>query len=272
MRVNNEIKRPFLSYFGAKWKIAPWVISFLPGSRNYVEPFGGSGAVLLRKPRSHTEVYNDLDRNVCNAFRMLRDRPDELVRALDLTPYAREEYERAFEECGDELEMARRFVVRCWLGHSQCAGFSDRQGHPGFSTAEKGTGGSRSMGWANYADSLLGVVDRMRGVVIENRPAMELFDMWDTAETAWYLDPPYVHKTRLDSAIYRHEMSDGEHLDMLERVRLLKGTVVLSGYGCDLYDSLLGDWERHERRALAGTPSELENERVEVLWVKGAGG
>jgi len=265
MNVNNEIKRPFLNYFGAKWKIAPWIISFIPAHRNYIEPFGGSAAVLLRKPRSHTEVYNDLDGNVVNAFRVLRDRPKELLRLLDLTPYSREEYERAFEGTDDALEKARRFIVKCWMGHSQTAGLKDGEGHPGFSTAIKASGGSRARSWVSYVDALSVLVDRLRYVQIEHLPVLDLFPLWDEKNTVWYLDPPYVAKTRVAKNQYRFEMTEADHTELLARAVGLKGMVLLSGYASELYDSVLSTWERYERPSFSGS-----SDRVEVLWVKRA--
>lgn len=108
----DKVTRPLLRYFGAKWRLASWIISHFPDHQLYCEPFGGSAGVLLRKPISSFEVYNDLDGDVVNFFRCLRDHPKELQRLIDLTPYSREEYEAAFQSRGGEpLERARRYFV-----------------------------------------------------------------------------------------------------------------------------------------------------------------
>ena len=114
-----EPSRPPLRYHGGKWRIAPWIIGQLPEHDAYVEVFGGAAGVLLRKPRSPIEVYNDLDNQVVNFFTVVRCRGTcaELARAVDLTPFSRAEFELAHEPSGDPVEAARRFVTRTYCGH-----------------------------------------------------------------------------------------------------------------------------------------------------------
>src|SRR5216684_3985217 len=109
-------RRPPLRYYGSKWRIAPWIIDHFPAHRTYVEVFGGGAGVLLRKHRSHAEVYNDLDSAVFNFFSVLRTSAQELCRLVDLTPYSREDFDLSADATEDQLESARRFVVRCFLG------------------------------------------------------------------------------------------------------------------------------------------------------------
>jgi len=273
MQVNRDITRPVVQYFGGKWQIAPWILSFMPTHNVYVELFGGGGSVLLRKPRSHAEVYNDLDSEVVNIFRMLQDRPNELVRALDLTPFSREEYYLACEPCdeGDMVEKARRAIVRAFFGFGSTGIFEGSR--PGFRVGDKDSRVSNANMWRGYSDAVLAIVDRLRGVTIENLDALEVIPPWDREDTVFYADPPYLADLRKSKSVYTYEMAEAQHIALLETLCRLKGTVLVSGYGSDLYDRMLAGWERHEKKVLAqGTGNDLESRaRVEVLWVKSAG-
>jgi DNA adenine methylase len=250
-----------LRWHGGKWLLAPWIISHFPRHRVYVEPFGGAASVLMRKPRSYAEVYNDLDRTVVGLFRVLRsDRAEELVRALRLTPFARDEFREAYQSCDDPVEAARRLVVRSFMGfgsngHSRCTGFRANSNRSGTTPAHD---------WDNYPDSLAQVIERLRGVTIENKDAREVMAQHDGPDTLHYIDPPYVFSTRSDlSKDYAYELSDCEHADLLEFLRGLRGMVVLSGYASPFYDAALADWRRVERAALA----DGAKKRIEVLWI-----
>lgn len=110
---------PVLKYPGAKWRLAVWILERMPPHEQYVEPFFGSGAVFFRKQPSRLETINDLDGDVVNLFRVIREAPEELAAAAWATPWAREEYEASYERPGglDPAERARRFLVRCWQSH-----------------------------------------------------------------------------------------------------------------------------------------------------------
>jgi len=273
METNKEIKHPIFTYFGGKWQIAPWILSFIPAHKIYVEPFGGGGSILLRKPRSHVEVYNDLDQEIVNVFQVFRDYPNELIRALDLTPYARDEYYLACEpmESNDPVERARRAIVRSHFSFGSTGLFYGA--YPGFRTGDVDRFTTFAEGWDKYANSLLSVVDRLKGVTIENKDAMGLFPVWDTPETVFYVDPPYLLSTRSQryKKIYNYEMTEEQHKSLLDKLLVLSGMVIVSGYESELYDSMLSGWERHTRKVLAGggtTSSLSDRERTEVLWIK----
>lgn len=259
--------RPVLRYHGGKWLLAPWIIGFFPDHRVYVEPFGGAGSVLLQKPRSYAEVYNDLDGEVCGLFRVLRD-PQmgaDLTRLVRLTPFAREEFELAYDPAGDPVEQARRTLFRAAAGFGSIAASGRRTG---FRNNVTRSGSTPATDWAKWPDMLELYTARLAGVVIENRPAHEVIAQFDGPETLFYLDPPYPFSTRTPTAkwdrIYRHEMTDDEHRDLGALLRSLAGTVVLSGYASPLYDSeLFPDWHRVERDAHADGASD----RTEVLWM-----
>jgi len=259
--------RPVLRYHGGKWLLAPWIISFFPAHRVYVEPFGGAASVLLRKPRSYAEIYNDLDGEIVNLFRVLRDptQARELVRVVTLTPYARAEFELSYLADGDPIEQARRTLFRSFAGF----GTGGACGHPtGFRNNATRSGTTPAADWLNLSEALREVVGRLRGVVIENRPAGDVIQQFDGDQTLHYIDPPYPLTTRTlkghYDGVYRHEMNDAEHRDLAELAHSLKGMVIISGYACDLYDcELYPDWQRVTR----DTHADSALDRTEVLWL-----
>jgi DNA adenine methylase len=253
--------RPVLRWHGGKWMLAPWIIDHFPAHRVYVEPFGGAGSVLMRKPRAYAEVWNDLDDHVVNLFRILRsDKAGQLVEMLRLTPFSFSEFSEAYDDACDDLEKARRLVVRSFMGfgsngHNRVTGFRANSNRSGTTPAHD---------WANYPEALALVVERLKAVVIEHRDALKVMAAHDGPQTLHYVDPPYVFETRADlSKDYAHEMTDDDHSALLTFLRGLVGMVVLSGYPSDLYDNMLSDWQRVERKAFA----DGAQERTEVLWI-----
>lgn len=257
-----EVTRPALRYHGGKFRLAPWIISNLPPHRVYVEPFCGAASVLLRKPRSYAEVINDLDGEIVDLFRVLRDRSTgaELERLLRLTPFARDEFSAAYELAESPIERARNTIIKSFMGF----GSNAINKASGFRCNSNRSGTTPAHDWANYPDAMAALVDRMQGVVIENRDAIATISQHDGTETVFYVDPPYVFSTRNDgNADYAHEMTDADHGELANVLRNVRGMVVLSGYSCDLYESLYAGWIRIERRALA----DGAKERTEVLWM-----
>jgi DNA adenine methylase len=255
--------RPALRWHGGKWRLAPWIIAQFPPHRIYVEPFGGAMSVLLRKQRSYAEVYNDLDGRVVSFFRVLRDeaKSARLVELLELTPFAREEFDDTMERHPDDVEDARRFAARSFMGfgsnaHNRATGFRANSDRSGTTPAHD---------WANYPEALRRVIARLRGVVIENKDAKAVMSQHDGTQTLHYVDPPYVFSTRSDlTKDYAHEMSDAEHIVLLHFLNSLKGDVVLSGYPSPLYEAALTGWKRIESAAHA----DGAKRRTEVLWIK----
>lgn len=256
--------RPVLRWHGGKWILAPWIAEHFPIHRVYVEPFGGAASVLLRKPRSYAEIYNDLDSNAVNLFRVLRGkRAAELVEAVRLTPFAREEFELAYGNVKDPVERARRLIVRSFMGF----GSNGHNRSTGFRANSNRSGTTPAHDWRNYPDALEAVVRRLEGVVIENRDALEVMAAHDGDQTLHYVDPPYVFDTRADlSKDYAHELTDADHERLLTFLKTLRGMVVLSGYPHPMYDAALAGWRRIERAALA----DGARERTEVLWINPA--
>ncbi len=217
-----HVTSPALRYHGAKFRLAPWVLQHFPEHRCYVEPFGGAAGVLLQKPRAYAEVYNDLDDDIANFFRVLRDpmQANQLIQLLHLTPY-----------------------------------------------------GTAQHLWSRYPGQLPAVIERLQGVLIECRPAIEVMQQHDTPETLHFVDPPYVFGTRslrnVTQGCYRHEMTDEQHLELLAVLRGLRGMVVLSGYPSELYERELADWQVHTTgaRISAGRGTAV---KTEVLWLNPA--
>lgn len=265
--------RPALRWHGGKWLLAPWIISHFPAHRVYVEPFGGAASVLLRKDRSYAEVYNDLDEDAVNLFRILQQ-PSSAVnlrRLLELTPFSRLEFELAYQpvENDDPVERARRLVIRSFMGHGSDAHAAKASG---FRANSNKSGTTPAHDWVNYPAALEGTIKRLRGVIIECRSAIPIMLQHDGKQTLHYIDPPYLpatrswQKTGRGSGNYTHELTPEEHAELLVSLKTLTGMVVLSGYPDPLYDEALPDWRRVERPALA----DGARPRIEVLWINPA--
>lgn len=267
--MQNQINAPALRYHGSKFRLAPWIMSFFPPHRCYVEPFGGAAGVLLQKPRAYAEVYNDLDGDMVNFFRVLRDPVQcrELMLLLSLTPYARDEFMLAWVPCEDPVEQARRTAVRAQMGFGS-AGAS--RGVTGFRFDTKRRHATVQHDWQRYPANLQAVAARMSGVLIENRPAIEVMQQHDSPDTLHFVDPPYLHTTRvMRQGCYRHEMSDADHIELLDYLKTLQGMVVLSGYPSELYNNHLASW------SVQSTPSRVSagrgtTTRLEVAWLNPA--
>lgn len=266
--------RPVLRWHGGKWKLAPWIIRHFPKHRIYVEPYGGAASVLLRKERSYSEIYNDLDEDAVNLFQVLRDplKSTRLIQVLELTPFARAEFERAYQACADPVERARRLVVRSFMGFGSDA--PNIELRTGFRAQSPKSSRSPENDWLNYPPALETIVQRLRGVVIERRPALDVIGRHDAPDTLHYVDPPYMPETRSQKSgrgrlkyhAYAHEMTDSDHGTLLDALQRLTGMVVLSGYPSGLYDETLRHWRRITMAALA----DGARPRTEVLWINAA--
>jgi DNA adenine methylase len=264
------VRRSFLRYHGGKWRIAPWIISYMPRHRIYIELFGGGGSVLLRKPRSYSELYNDLDGEIVNLFRVARDHGAALIEKLYLTPYARDEFIEAYNATPDPVEQARRTLTRAFMGFGSAAatqGKSIKGQNPltGFRSNTKRAGTAPAHDWASYPEALKAVIERLRGVVIENRDALDIIPAHDSEKTFFYADPPYLPSVRDYGTDYQHEMTDEDHVKLAEALKDVKGAVMVSGYHSDLYNELYRGWTVREKHTYADGAMP----RTEVLWMKG---
>lgn len=265
--------RPVLRWHGGKWKLAPWIIGHFPPHRVYVEPFGGAGSVLIRKPRSYAEVYNDLDEEAVNLFRVAQDplRALRLKQLLELTPFARLEFELSYEpvENDDAIERARRLVIRSFMGHGSDAHAAKASG---FRANSNRSGTTPAHDWVNWPAAFEDIIARLQGVIIECRNAEDIMRQHDDPTTLHYVDPPYLPETRSwqktgkGSGNYTHELTPDDHARLLETLRSLTGMVVLSGYPSQMYELALADWQRIEK----ATHADGGRPRTEILWINPA--
>lgn len=264
------VTKPAIRYHGSKFRLASWVMSFFPPHVCYVEPFGGAAGVLLQKERVYAEVYNDLDLAVVNFFTVLRDPMlrQQLIEQLVLTPYARGEFDQSWEDTDDVIESARRLCIRAQMGFGSAGA---TKGSTGFRIDTKRDYGTAQHLWAQYPSAVAAAGERFSGVLIENRPAIEVMRAHDAPTTLHFVDPPYVHATRTKRANggYRHEMTDADHQELLKTLLDLDGFVVLSGYATELYHRHLPGWATHTTasRISAGRGSIT---RTEVVWLNPA--
>ncbi|MCR4318482.1 MAG: DNA adenine methylase [Planctomycetes bacterium] len=261
-------------WYGGKFSHLAWLLPLLPKVLRYCEPFGGSGAVLLNRKPSSVETYNDLDGEVCNFFRVLRDEGEDLIRLIRLTPFSREEFVQAcaLDPSIPSVERARRFYVRARQVRTGLAQVAT----PGRWANCKDTSRSGMSGvvsrWLGGIDDLYAIAERLIRVQIENRPAVEVVELYDSEETLFYCDPPYVHETRGDASAYAYEMNDDEHVELARALNDAKGKVAVSGYDCDLMTEL---YPSKKWRKIVGPSRKIHSvkqDRREVLWVNYEGG
>jgi len=223
---------------------------------------------LLNREPAPVETYNDIDSEVVNFFRVLREQKEALIESIGLTPFSREEFELAIaqpKQDTSDLERARRFFVRARQVRSGLAqtASSGRWANC-LLTSRAGMGGAVSR-WLGSVEGLSEIVQRLLRVQIENAPAIDVIKRYDSEETLFYCDPPYPHSSRGDSKAYAFEMTDAQHRELAHVLRNVKGKVALSGYRCALMDELYGDW--HSIEAMAKNCHSIKQLRTEVLWV-----
>lgn len=252
--------KSIMKYPGSKWSIADWIISFFPDHHSYLEAFLGSGAVLFNKPKSNIETVNDLDGNVVNLFEWIKKDPEKLAHEIYFTPYARQVYEDAFASVPeDSLGKAVNFYIRLNMGH----GFRTNGEKVGWKNDVQGRERAyAATDWVKLPEKILQAAERLRGVQIENRPAVELIERFNYPSVLIYADPPYVLSTRHGKQ-YRHELDDKGHNDLLDVLMAHKGPVLLSGYDNDLYNGRLKSWHREEITCY----SQVCSKKKEVLWM-----
>lgn len=216
-----------IKYPGSKWSIARWIISHFPKHHSYLEPFFGSGAVLFNKARSDIETVNDLDGNVVNLFEWIKRDPERLAHEIYYTPYARQVYEDAFTSVPeDSLQKAVNFYIRLNMGH----GYRTNGEKVGWRNDVQGRERAyAARDWCILPEKIMQATERLRGVQIENRAAVELIQKFNHPNVLIYADPPYVLSTRHGKQ-YRCEMDDQDQEELLNVLLAHKGKALLSGY------------------------------------------
>lgn len=257
------ISRPALRYFGGKWRIADWIISYFPQHYSYVEPFCGASSVLLRKPAAPIETINDMDNDVVNFFRVLRENYAEFARVIELTPYSRAELATAYQPTNDPLERARRLYIRS----GQAFGGQRKQGG-GWRFSRNSRRGQSHIEDFRKIDHLRAIVDRLKYVQIENDDALRVIDRYDAVGTLFYVDPPYVTSARSDKwhVGYAYEYNDADHRILADKLRRCSAMVVLSGYETDMYAELYSGWKMVSRKSRTLN----QGWAVECLWLNDA--
>lgn len=255
-------------WYGGKFSHLDWLLPLLPQTTHYCEPFGGSAAVLLNREPSPVETYNDLDGEVVNFFRVLRDEKDALIEAIGLTPFSREEFDLAIsgpKEKLSNLERARRFYI---LARQVRTGLAQKASSGRWAncllTSRAGMAGAVSR-WLGAVDDLSEIAQRLLRVQIEHSPAIDVIERYDSEETLFYCDPPYPHGSRGDRNAYAYELTDDEHRKLSEVLHNVKGKVALSSYHCDLMDELYSDWFYIE--APLKNCHSVKTPRREVIWI-----
>lgn len=264
----NGRKKIAFGWYGGKFSHLDWLLPLLPPAHHYCEPFAGSGAVLLNREPSPVETYNDIDGEVVNFFKTLRDDGPELQRLIALTPFSREEFHDAITASPhgqSRLERARRFYVlarqtRTGLAQSATLGrWANCK-----NTSRAGMSGVVSR-WLGGVEGLETIAERLIRVQIENRPAIDVIRLYDSPQTLFYCDPPYLHDTRGDSAAYGYEMVDHEHIELSAALRRCAGKVAISGYRNDLMDQLYQGWRRYD--ADGKQAHSVKQMRFECVWM-----
>lgn len=239
--------------------MAPWILQHSPKHKIYCEVFGGSVSVLLRKERSKREIINDLDQELVNLYQVTRDHGQDLKEKLRLTPHSRAEYKLSMTPADCRIERARRTIVRCYFG----IGDSFLHNHNAFRNS-KDSNTCVASSWKSYVDTFDGIIERLAGVTIECLDWRKMLEKYDSKDTLFYLDPPYVHASRSKKHNYRIEFSTMEHLEFMGSIRKLKGKVLLSGYKSEIYEQDLREWSCFSKEALG----QKGTKRIEMLWVK----
>ncbi len=260
-------KRIAFGWYGGKFSHLDWLLPLLPVAHHYCEPFSGSAAVLLNRPASPVETYNDIDGDVVNFFRILRDCSEELVRTISLTPFSREEFHLAVNASRgtSDLERARQFYIRARqarTGLAQTATLGRWANCK--NTSRAGMSGVVSR-WLGGVGALSDIAARLLRVQIENRPAIDFIRLYDDKGTLFYCDPPYMHETRGDTKAYKFEMNNDQHWELAETLTQCKGKAAVSGYRCDAMDTWYKSWKRFD--APAKKIHSTKQIRQECLWM-----
>lgn len=262
---SERFRRPILKYPGGKFRLASWILDQFPAHTSYVEPFCGAASVFFRKPPSYIEVLNDLDSDVINFFDVLRSQPDQLVRAIALTPFSREEYWRSFTSPDpDPVEKARLFFVRSWQSFGAISK-TDRSGWR-YDYYDRGDGRKALTEEWSDIDRLQVAATRLKMALLEHDTAINTINRYDTPETLFYVDPPYLPDTRSlrrRSTTYNHEMTRDDHRELANVLTNVQGMVILSGYPSQVYDELYPGWKALTRTATTNGNSTA----TEGLWL-----
>lgn len=249
--------KAILKYPGGKWRIAEWIISYFPEHKVYVEPYFGSGACFFKKQSSYLETINDIDGNIVNLFKVCRDYPEELAKAINLTPFSRDEFINCNTPSDNPIEQARRTLVR----YHQSFGTSNSSKNSWRNVQTYGGPRVATM-WNCLPEIIVNCCERLKEAQIENTDALKLIEQYNDENTLIYCDPPYLQELRKKN-MYKHEMNKEQHIELLKALKTSKSKIILSGYDNDLYNSELSGWTTAEKK----TTAQMGLHRIEKLWM-----
>jgi len=247
-----------LCYPGSKQLVKEWILKFVPQHSVYLEPFFGSGSIFFEKEKVKIEIINDIDNDIYNYFKVLRDYPNEIIEKIIFTPFSSLEYKKArdLNDNDDFIEKARKFAILCYFGIGNSAVYRS-----GFRRSKSATSSNKAKTWSELPTQLQEATVRLKNAIIENDDAQKLVERYNNSDVFIYCDPPYVLSTRKEH-LYKYDMSDDQHVKLLSALKKHKGKVMISGYDNDLYNSLLSGWHKEciETAAERG-------KRIECIWM-----
>lgn len=235
----NKKKLIAFNYFGGKFQMVQKLYDYFPKHDHFVDLFCGSMVVTLNKPLSNIDTANDINEEVVNFFKTLREQPQELLSLLYLTPTSRQEYDQAWDVEGySNVEKARRFYVRL---RQSFYGLGSQRKNKGWGPTCKNSRANVAeivSKWLNGVEKLLPVIDRLKCIQIENRDFRELVPLTDDSKTFYYCDPPYHRESRTSHHDYMYDFSNVDHQDLAEVLHRIKGMFMISGYECPKMNKL----------------------------------
>lgn len=251
--------RTLLKYPGAKNRLAPWIVGHIPPHKVYCEPFLGSAAVFLNKDPAYNEILNDIDSDIYNFFKVVREHHKELCRLIEATPYSRTEYSAAYmDEPVSDLERARRFAVKCWQGFGCGNKYKN-----GYRRGIGDTSPNPAKAWAKLPEAIQFAAERLKNAQIEQVDALKLIKDMHGENTFIYIDPPYMKDTRKKKNQYNHEMTDEQHMKLLKIAKESSCNIMISAYENEIYNNTLVDWRKEHK----STTAECSRRRIETLYM-----
>lgn len=261
--------RPLVRYHGGKGHLYKWILNNFSSHEVYVEPFGGGASVLLNKEPSTKEIYNDLEQSIFNLFSIVQKRVSDLVEILKPIPHKKEIYLENLE-----TYRSSEFFSLSSLEKAKVTYIVLRQSRAGTATTYswskricKGIP-EEEYGWESSKENIINIHNRIKNVELYNKSAIDIIKQYDSTETFFYLDPPYLDSTRVSKKVYKKEMTIEDHILLLDLINQVKGKIMLSGYSSQLYDQKLSSWNKRTKSSvLHSSHSKKKTQKTECLWL-----
>lgn len=262
--------RPPIKCHGGKYFLKQWIIDKFPNNYEtmvYGEPFIGGGNVFLNKNRSRHEVINDADPRVFSVWFQLRNNYTEFVKRLSNVSYSKKNFEMAKlvqEKLINENDFLNLAISEYILRHMSRG--ADRKS---FGSSSRLRGGKPEYinAWLSSTINLQHIAKRLCEVDVKCDSAINIMLKYDSPNTFYYLDPPYLHNTRVTTNNYEYEMDESEHGILLETIKGLKAKVLISGYWSKLYEDSLRGWSVFKKEIINHSSQKKSKPlRTEILW------